>query len=70
MQNLTLTKPIDFSKEVSSRDAGFDPDRLEQLEKIFESQVIAEKLHPSAQLVVLRLGHQPCIQFLAGVFMP
>ncbi|MCJ7694231.1 MAG: beta-lactamase family protein [Anaerolineaceae bacterium] len=56
MQNLTITESVDFSHEVSPCDAGFDPDRLELLIKAFESQVNIEKLHPSAQLVVLRYG--------------
>ena len=56
MKNLTNFTPIDFTQEVTPDECGVKADKLEYLVRLFESQITVEKLHPSAQLVILRYG--------------
>jgi len=56
MTNPTFISPIDYTSEVEPESVGINSKKLEKLVQVFEGQVRVEKLHPSAQLVVLRHG--------------
>lgn len=56
MQNETLTQIIDFSHETLPGDVNINPVKLRLLVNLYEKQVVEYKLHPSAQMVLLRHG--------------
>ena len=56
MEDLTSVQPLDFSSEIPAADVGMRPEGIAALATLFEEQVTRQRLHPAAQLVVLRDG--------------
>ncbi len=57
MENPTFAHPLDFSSETPAENVGMSAERLTALSEVFARQITDQKLHPAAQLVVLRHGH-------------
>lgn len=51
-----MTTAIDFSREVNPETAGMRSLEIQELVRIFDTQITERHLHPAAQLVVLRHG--------------
>lgn len=56
MENPTSVQPLDFSSEIPAANVGMRPESIAALATLFEEQVTRQRLHPAAQLVVLRHG--------------
>jgi CubicO group peptidase (beta-lactamase class C family) len=53
---IKVSNKVDFSREEEPRQVGMRSHQVAKLVQLFESQITKQRLHPAAQLVVLRHG--------------